>query len=131
MDQRADSPDARYARPKPRPYAPARPSLIRYLLAIAAVAAVSALAIWGGLSAQMSAGHDPALGDKTVTPAAAAAVAPAGTPIPSGSAEDGSDGIETDNSDGGGVIVVGASPPAQTPPLGVSPAPTPVQTATS
>jgi hypothetical protein len=124
MDQRADSPDARYARPKPRPYARPRPSLSRYLLATATAAVIAALALWGGLWTQMSAGKDPVLGDKAVVSTSVAA------PISTDDSDDESDEIDTEESEDEGVVVV-AQPQTPAPVVAQAPTPTPVQTTTS
>ena len=64
MSSHDGTPTDPYSRPQPKPhrYSRPRPSLARYVLAVATVAVIGALALWGGLAAQMSSGGDPVLG---------------------------------------------------------------------
>ena len=98
--------------PAPRTYRRRKPSLARNLLVIGAVAFVLALAVWGGLAAQMSAGGDPALGGGSDTQSSMQAnVAPPTVAVSSGDDED------EGESDDGAVVI---SPPTLQP----APAPT-------
>ena len=128
MSDHDETPAELYSRPQPKPrrYSRPRPSLARYVLAVAAVAVVGAIALWGGLTAQMSSGGDPVLGSTaTSNPSTSAA------PV---SDEDGEEFGDDDGEEGDlGAVVIGGTvgaPPATTATAPV-PAPAPVQTTTS
>lgn len=134
MTESSETPADPHAQPEQPPrrrFSRPRPSLARYVLAVAAVAAVGATVLWGGLSAQMSTGKDPGLGEAAAgTRSTAVGHADPGVVVVGGDGEESGEG-----DDDGGVIVVGAAPavapttPAPAPIVTQTPAP--VQTTTS
>ena len=136
MTEHEDTTEQRYSRPpqpQPRRFSRPRPSLRAYLGRVAAIAAVAALLLWGGLTAQLTSGGDPVLGEAAATGTSASA-----TPSTAVVSEDddGDDDAEesSDPEDGYGAVVIDSTPDVQAPTAvapAPAPAPAPVQTATS
>jgi len=132
MTDHAQTPAEPYARPQPKPrrYSRPRPSLARYVLAIAAVAIVGAIALWGGLAAQMSSGGDPVLGETATATSNPSAISAPVSDDEGGAIE--GDDLEEDDL---GAVVIGATVDQAPAPVSTAtapaPAPAPVQTSTS